>query len=406
MEGHGAQAGIGTRWALAALGLLAVLVVACGSEETSGGGAEPVAVDQLDSDAVGDGISALESITAEGLPDPLVDPAELLSGGPPPDGIPPIDDPRFLATSEVDHLADNEPVLAVRIGSDSRAYPVEVMIWHEIANDTFRPDGADGAAIPVAVTYCPLCNSAIAYDRRVDGRVLDFGTSGLLYRSALVMYDRQTESLWSHFNGRAVAGQLTGSELEKYPTATVSWKDWREANPDGLVLSRDTGETRPYGQNPYPGYDDVDESPFAFTGELDERLLAKERVLGTGIGESPTAVRLEALIERGVIAFEQDGVEVVAWALPGTASALETFEVADGRDVGATGLFRTGVDGRELSFTRTAEGFVDAQTGSSWNVLGEAIAGPLRGKALEPVEHVDTFWFAWAAFSPESRILP
>jgi hypothetical protein len=237
--------------------------------------------------------------------------------------------------------------------------------------------------------------------------VLDFGTSGRLYRSALVMYDRQTESLWSHFSGEAIAGALTGEALERFPVATVSWDDWLAANPDGRVLSRDTGEDRPYGQNPYPGYDRIDEDPFLFEGELDGRLAAKERVLGAGIGGQATAVVLDDLLQSGTIGFDLDGTPVVAWALPGTASALETFEVADGRDVGATGLFEAVVPGAgQLTFTRDGDGFVDARTGSRWDVLGRAEAGPLAGTRLTPVEHVDTFWFAWAAFSPDTRLLP
>lgn len=392
--------------------LCAVLftAAACSSDEASRGGdagaeAEPVQ-EPAERSPEEDVPSALEAMDAAGLPEPLVDPAEVISGGPPPDGIPPIDEPRFLDTPEVDFLEDDEPVIAVRLGSDARAYPVQVMIWHEIVNDTFDPGPTGDGAVPVTVTYCPLCNSGIAYDRRLGERVLDFGTSGRLYRSALVMYDRQTESLWSHFNGEAIAGVLTGSRLETIPVSTVSWADWRDANPDGLVLSRETGEDRPYGQNPYPGYDDVDVPPFAFEGEADDRLLAKERVLGTGIGSDPTAVVLEELAAVGVVEFDLDGAPVVAWQLAGTASALETFEVADGRDVGATGVFRSELDGMTLTFSRSGEGFSDSETGSSWNVLGEATAGPLAGSRLEPVGHVDTFWFAWAAFSPDTEVIP
>ena len=137
------------------------------------------------------------------FPPPLVDVSRIRSGGPPPDGIPPIEDPKFDIASGVDWLEETEPVLFVEVDGDARAYPLQVMTWHEIVNDTF-------GEIPVTVSYCPLCNSALAYDRRLEGRVLDFGTSGRLFNSSLVMYDRQTESLWTHFDGRAVVGALTG----------------------------------------------------------------------------------------------------------------------------------------------------------------------------------------------------
>jgi len=305
------------------------------------------------------GLAMYRGEQVEGAPEPLVDLDEIRSGGPPPDGIPSIDDPSFLTAAEVDFLEENEPVLALTVDGDARAYPVQIMMWHEIVNDTV-------GGVPVAVTYCPLCNSALVYDRRLDDRVLEFGTSGLLWNSSLVMYDRQTETLWSHFTGAGIAGELTGEELETFSVATVAWGTWRDANPDGLVLGRDTGFDRSYGQNPYPGYDDVTGRPFLYEGEVDGRY--------------------------------------VLWT-PGTASALDASEVAAGDDVGATGVFVPVVDGQMLTFSATDDGFVDAETGSTWNVLGRATDGPLVGAELEAVPHVDTFWFAWSAFQPDSAVI-
>ena len=388
---------------LVALSLLAAACTSSGGEVSSGGGeaasdATPVTVDQIASTPKEDTLSALTNRFHEDHPDPLIDPDEVISGGPPPDGIPPIDEPKFLPADQVDFLEDDEPVLALTVGDESRAYPVQVLIWHEIVNDTI-----DG--VPVTVTYCPLCNSAIAYDRRLGERILDFGTSGLLYNSALVMYDRQTETLWSHFTGEAAIGHLTGAELDVLPVSTVSWADWREANPDGLVLSRDTGFDRSYGTNPYPGYDDVDSAPFLFEGEVDGRLAAKERVLGIERDGDAAAVRLDVLREDGVRELDLGGEKLVAWVVSGTTSALDAGTVSDGRDVGATGVFSRVVDGQELTFEATGDDFVDDETRSTWKVLGEATAGPLAGTQLEAVPHVDTFWFAWAAFQPESAVI-
>jgi hypothetical protein len=220
------------------------------------------------------------------------------------------------------------------------------------------------------------------------------------------MYDRQTESLWSHFTGQAIAGVLTGDELDRYPVATVAWGDWRDAHPDGLVLSRDTGFAREYGRNPYPGYDQVDSPAYLFQGEVDGRYAAKTRVVGIDLGGAPTAIRLDPLLEDGVVAFDLDGVAAVAWALPGTNSALDTPEITDGRDVGSTGVFHSTLDGQALTFSRSGEGFVDAETGSRWDIFGTAVDGPLEGSSLEAIEHVDTFWFAWAAFAPDTTVLP
>ncbi len=344
-------------------------------------------------------ISALEDPSAEGLPEPLVKVSEIVPGGPPPDGIPSIDEPTFLEAADVDFLSDEEPVLALAVKGEARAYPVQVVIWHEIVNDTV-------AGVPVAVTYCPLCNSAVAYDRRLGRRVLEFGTSGSLYRSALVMYDRQTESLWSHFTGEAVAGTLTGESLRTFPVSTVAWGDWRRAHPGGLVLSRDTGHDRDYGRNPYPGYDDVNTSPFLFEGEVDGRLAAKTRVVGITRGDQAVAVVHDELARRRVLEVAVGGDQLVVWLKPGARSALDADSVAGGADVGATGVFLPQAAGRALHFSARGAGFRDSETGSTWDVLGRAVRGPLRGKRLQAVTHVDTFWFAWGAFQPRTRILP
>ncbi|MDP9441533.1 MAG: DUF3179 domain-containing protein, partial [Actinomycetota bacterium] len=275
----------------------------------------------------------------------------------------------------------------------------QILTWHEIVNDAIGGE-------PVTVSYCPLCNTAIVYDRRVGERILDFGTSGRLYNSALVMYDRQTESLWSHFNAQAIAGILTGEELDRHPAAMVGWGEWREANPTGLVLSRETGHDRNYGRNPYTGYDDIDQSPFLFDGDADGRLRPMTRVVGLGDADDAVAVQLEPLLQTGVMEVELGGEPVVVWAKRGTSSALDSSAIAEGRDVGTTGAFVSQVAGERLRFEREGDLFRDEQTGSIWNVLGEAIDGPHKGQQLQRVRHVDTFWFAWAAFLPDTQVVP
>jgi hypothetical protein len=344
-------------------------------------------------------------LNAEQFPTSLVDRDRIVSGGPPPDGIPAIDEPQFAPARTISWLADDEAVLVLQSGEPVRAYPIQIMIWHEIVND--RTGDA-----PVTVTYCPLCNSGVAFDPRVDGRVLDFGTSGALYQSALVMYDRQTESLWTHFNGHAVVGTMVGQQLRVLPLSTVSWKDFAAAHPDAPVLTRDTGYDRPYGRNPYVGYDQADRPlPGFFTGDADGRLLPMTRVVGVNIrtasgGAVSLAVTTEDLATRGVITTEVDGRRVTFWHTPGTASSLHRENVADGADVGATGVFYADHEEDDLQFSRTGAEFVDERTGSTWNVLGEAVAGPLAGKLLESVPHVDTFWFAWSAYQPDTALLP
>jgi hypothetical protein len=380
-----------------------ILAAACGAGSGSSGDASGDgrgrAVGQAEASPTSDVPSALDNPLDESLPTPLVDPAELRSGGPPPDGIPAIDEPRFLDTQHVDFLDDDEPVLAMDVDGDARAYPIQIMTWHEIVNDTV-------GGVPVAVTYCPLCNTAIAYDRRVGDRVLDFGTSGMLYNSALVMYDRQTESLWTHFTGEAIVGHLVGTELELLPVQTVAWRDWREAHPDGLVLSRDTGHDRDYGRNPYPGYDDVDDPPFLYDGPVDGRYPAKTRLVGIREAGEAVGIVLDHLLDERVIEVEVAERPLVAWVVSGTASGLDAPRVADGRDVGATGVFDRRVDGQTLTFEVVDDAtFRDVETGSTWNVLGEALSGPLTGRSLDAVEHVDTLWFAWGAYVPDSNFI-
>jgi hypothetical protein len=173
--------------------------------------------------------------------------AEIISGGVPRDGIPPIDSPSFSTIGAADSwLADREPVIALEINGDARAYPLQIMTWHEIVNDTVGSE-------PVVVTFCPLCNSAIAFDRRMGDVVYDFGVSGKLCNSDLIMWDRQTESWWQQFTGEAIVGDLAGIRLDMLPAVIISWGDFKSVYPEGQVLARDTGFSRPYGRNPYAG---------------------------------------------------------------------------------------------------------------------------------------------------------
>ncbi|HSN73727.1 MAG TPA: DUF3179 domain-containing protein [Anaerolineae bacterium] len=170
--------------------------------------------------------------------------SEVFSGGPPKDGIPAIDAPNFVAVAAADEwLQPQEPVVLVQVDGNARAYPLQILTWHEIVNDTV-------GGLPLAVTFCPLCNTAIAFERTLDGRVLDFGTTGRLRFSNLLMYDRQTESWWQQAGGDAIAGDLDGRQLAFYPATIVAWDEFKAAHPDGQVLSRETGFSRSYGSNP------------------------------------------------------------------------------------------------------------------------------------------------------------
>ncbi len=325
--------------------------------------------------------------------------SEILSGGPPKDGIPAIDEPVFVDVNEADSwLKPVEPVILAEVGELARAYPLQILIWHEIVNDTFGD-------LPLAVTFCPLCNTAIAFVRTFDGQVLDFGTTGRLRYSNLIMYDRQTETWWQQANGEAIAGQYAGSQLEFYPAVIISWQEFKSAHPDGLVLSQETGTRRSYGQNPYAGYDDVNNPPFLYDGPQTPGVLPPvARVLTVDLDGEAAAYPYETLEDVQVVNDMVGGQPIAVFWTAGTASALDASSIASGRDVGSAAAYARVLDGLELNFQLVDERVVDQETGSEWNVLGTATAGELEGKQLMPVVSINHFWFSWAAFKPETRV--
>ncbi len=348
------------------------------------------------------GASALDDRNAPEFPPPLIDPEEIISGGPPPYGIPPIDDPSFLDVVDgLERFDAAEAVVALEINGDARAYPAQIMIWHEIVNDTV-------GGVPVSVTYCPLCNSAVTYRREVKGVETTFGTSGSLFASALVMYDRATESLWTHFDGKAVVGLLAGEQLEAIPSPLMAWGDFAEAYPTGRVLNPEaTGYSRSYGRNPYVGYDDEQSEPFLFTGITDPRAASKLRVVGVELDGSAAAFSLDVVSggqAKATNAMVGNDDIAIFWK-PGQASALDREGIGDGRDVGSVTVFIPAVDGADLTFTAVGDEFIDDQTGSTWNLAGEAVAGELAGAQLEQIPHLDTFWFAWATYRPGTELV-
>jgi len=324
---------------------------------------------------------------------------ELLSGGPPRDGIPSIDDPQFVTPAEAEEwLAGNEPVVVVDLNGDARAYPLQILTWHEIVNDTV-------GGVPLIVTFCPLCNSAIIFERILDGEPVEFGTSGLLRNSDLVMYDRKTETLWQQFTGQGLIGDKAGEQLTFLPSAIISFDNFREAHPDGMVLSQETGFGRNYGRNPYAGYDTIGSNPFLFDGELDGRLPAVARVVTVALPNGiDVAYPLAVLFEQGVINDVQGEQPLAVFHVGGTASALDTPIIAEGEDVGATGVFDPRLDGRLLTFRKEGDTILDNETNSTWNIVGQAVEGELAGQQLTRIIHGDHFWFSWAAFRPETII--
>ncbi len=331
---------------LFALAALALVVVACGTRraENSKQCTEP---------------SGIASGFTTDFCRHLVPLSQFRSGGPGKDGIPAIDHPRFARASSVDWLAFREPVIEVMIGRDVRGYPLQILIWHEIVNDRVGDT-------PVTVTFCPLCDTAIAFDRRVGGRTLSFGTTGNLRNSDLVMYDRQSESWWQQFGGEALVGRYAGTRLRQLPARIVAWREFERLHPDSLVLTRNTGYSRAYGENPYTGYDDASTPPFfpAAHGN-DRRLPPKERVVFLERGRDAAVVPFSALQHRRLVRVTVGGHRLVVRWRGGVASALDSASIPRGRSVGAA--------------TVTEHG--------------------------SPVVFDEPFWFAVAAFRPDARIV-
>ncbi len=261
---------------------------------------------------------------------------EFQSGGPGKDGIPAIDRPRFAAVAATAFLTPQEPVIALELNGDARAYPLQILIWHEIVNDVV-------GGVPVAVTFCPLCNTSIVFDRRVAGRTLDFGTTGNLRNSDLVMYDRQTESWWQQFGGEGVVGRFTGTRLKLLPSRILAWRDFQREHAGGRVLTRQTGYSRPYGENPYQGYDDVSSPPFFPSNNLsDKRLPPKERVVFIERGADAVVVPYSTLTKRRVVRVVVGGHRLVVRFRGGVSSALDSPTIAEGRDVGSAEVRENG----------------------------------------------------------------
>ena len=325
--------------------------------------------------------------------------SEIRSGGPPKDGIPAVDFPEFVSVEDASKwLSDVEPVIFVQVGEEARAYPIQILIWHEIVNDTVGD-------LPLTVTFCPLCNTAIVFEREVDGQILDFGTTGRLRNSNLIMYDRQTENWWQQATGEAIVGNMLGTKLTLFPAFIIAWVDFASAFPDGKVLSKETGFDRPYGRNPYGGYDDINNSPFLFRGDTPGQLAAMERVLALELNDDTVSYSYSILSEMHVISDQVGGEDVVVFWAEGTASALDATRISDGRDVGSASAFSPILNGEKLTFSLQEGGlFKDENTGTVWNILGQAISGPLEGEILTPLTAVNHFWFDWVAFKPETRV--
>jgi hypothetical protein len=334
--------------------------------------------------------AAVVAVTAEEKEKSIVPLDQIVSGGPPPDGIPSIDNPKFISVQEASKfLEDSELVLGLNINGDIRAYPLQILVWHEIVND-------EVGGVPVAVTYCPLCFTNQVFNRIIDGQeVVEFGTSGKLYNSNLVMYDRTSKSLWSQALAEGIVGKYAGTKLERVPFDIAYWKEWKQLYPDSKVLSRDTGSNRPYGADPYGDYYTNSDVLFPVSNK-DGRLNLKEIVVGLENKGQYKAYKLQEIENKKVINDQVDGKSITLFSLYPFMIRVYDPVVEDG------------AERIVLQFDYNAENnkFIDKQTGSEWNFEGKAISGQMKGKQLTRIAFDEGFWFEWVAFHPKTEIYP
>ena len=305
---------------------------------------------------------------------------KIKGGGPPKDGIPSIDNPVFASIRDSNFMSDSDTVIGLEINGQAKAYPLFILVWHEIVNDVV-------GGTPVSVTYCPLCYTNQVFERVIDGQEVEFGTSGKLYNSNLLMYDRFTESYWSQALGMAVTGELSGYQLNLIPFDVITWGDWKKIHPDTLVLTTDTGHIRSYATDPYGSY--YTEPRIMFPVEhSDDRMNPKEIVIGFNQGDVYKAFKQNE-IESNVLINDFVG---------DTPILLVSLFSENSR------AFERAIDGKTLDFEYTDGKILDSQTNSEWNYDGVSISGKHQGKQLQRMPIEPGFWFSWVAFHPETLV--
>lgn len=307
---------------------------------------------------------------------------KLLGGGPPKDGIPSIDNPKFISAAEADEFLNTDDlVLGIEINGEAKAYPRKIVVWHEIVNDIV-------GGTPVAVTYCPLCFTGAAFERILDGEAVEFGVSGLLYNSDLVMYDRKTNSYWSQITGQAIVGELSGQKLTRLPLETLEWSNWKKLHPDTLVLSKDTGTLRDYNSDPYGSYYSSRTIMFPVDNK-DDRIHPKAIVYGV-------------LLNDVAKAYPHWDIEQVA--LLNDVVGETPIVVIFNNESGIVNIYERIIDGKTIEFKIENGAFIDTITNTIWSQHGKGLEGEYKNIQLTKLIAPPHFWFAWAAFYPETDL--
>ncbi len=308
--------------------------------------ARPLALFTLLGGLLGYGLAAsAASDNGFDLSNSIIPRSEILHGGPPRDGIPALSNPKLVESDSAGYLEPEDRVVGITLNGEARAYPVAILNWHEIVNDEIDDRH-------FAITYCPLCGTAVAFDSTIEGSTTEFGVSGLLYNSDVLLYDRDTESLWSQILGQAVAGPRVGQSLTAIPISHTSWRDWRNDHPHTLVLSDDTGYSRDYRRDPYAGYEESRHTYFAVNNRAPDTYHPKEVVVGLGV----------------------DGV-------------YKAYPFIELERQGKPG-FSDSVNGKRFDF--------------EWDAANRSVT--ITDSAGHHVAAIQGFWFAWFAFHPDTEV--
>lgn len=311
---------------------------------------------------------------------------QIYDGGPGKDGIPALTNPEIVEASSAGFLGENELVVGIKVDNETRAYPHQILDWHEIINDDIGDEH-------IAVTYCPLTGTGIGWDRVLDGKITTFGVSGLLYNTNLIPYDRATDSNWSQMKLKAVNGILSGTRIKTHQVIETKWATWKRIAPTSGVVSRSTGFSRNYGQYPYGDYRTNHNTLIFPVSSNDGRLSRKERVHGILVGGLTKAYRIASFgnVVR-VLNEEIAGSEIVV-----VGNSTDNYVVS----------YKRRVDGDLLTFKSVQDQLpiiMSDNEGSSWDIFGKAVSGPRAGKQLVPLESYNAYWFAWAAFWPRTEL--
>mgnify|MGYP002402399753 CR=1 FL=1 len=381
-----------TKWlvGISVIGITAVLLIVYVPTTNLGSSPASVSIPYLSNPAklipgVAAGAAGLQSNNNQQIKH-IVPLDQIVSGGPPPDGIPSIDNPKFVSVVDASKfLKDSDLVVGLTINGQTKAYPLLILVWHEIVNDKV-------GGVPVAVTYCPLCFTSQVFNRTISGHsAVEFGTSGKLYNNNLVMYDRLSGSLWSQALGEGIVGTHAGETLIRIPFDLAYWKDWKQLYPNSMVISTDTGFTRPYGADPYGDYYTSDQLFFPISN-LDKRLGLKEMVVGLDNEGQYKAYILHQIESTKIINDKVGNKSIVLISLyPRMVRAYSPIINSQTLD---------------FQYDATTNKIFDKQTGSQWNFDGIAVNGQLKGKQLTRLPFDEGFWFSWAAFHPQTRIYP